>query len=56
MRISDRRHHFCIKQSFDNDSHDQQRFEIKRALSIILGLNWDDLKHIELKPNIPVCL
>ena len=31
-------------------------FEIKHTLSIISGSNWENLKHIELKPNLPVCL
>ena len=37
-------------------SDHEMSFEIKRTLSIISGSNWENLKHIELKPNLPVCL
>ena len=30
-KLSDRKHQFCIKQSFENDSYDEQRFEIKHT-------------------------
>ena len=41
-----------MKQSFENDRHDKQHFEIKYTLSIILGSNWENFKHIELKSNL----
>jgi len=42
-------------------SDHEMSFEIKNTLSIISGSNWEyrrhiDLKHIELKHNVPVCL
>ena len=37
--VSNRKQHFCMKQSFEKDSHDEQRFEIKPTFSIISGSN-----------------
>ena len=34
-------------------SDHEMSFEIKHTLSIISGSNWENLKHIELKPNLP---
>ena len=36
-------------------SDNEMSFEIKYTLSIISGSNLENLKHFELKPNLPVC-
>ena len=37
-------------------SHHEMSLEVKHALSIIPGSNWGNVKHTEVKPNLPVCL
>ena len=37
-------------------SDHEMSFEIKHTISIISGSNWENLKHIGLQPNLPVCL
>ena len=37
-------------------SDHEMSFEIKLPSSIISGSNWENPKHIELQPNLPVCL
>ena len=37
-------------------SDHEMSFEIKLPSSIISGSNWENLKHIELQHNLPVCV
>ena len=37
-------------------SDHEMSFETEHALSIVSGSYWKNLTHIELKPNLPVCL
>ena len=34
----------------------EQVLKLSIPSSIISGSNWENLKHIELQPNLPVCL
>ena len=37
-------------------SDHEMSFEIKHTTSTISGSNWENVKHIEFQPNLPVCL
>ena len=45
-----------MQYSFESDGNDEQHFEIQHTLGIISGSNCENIKYIELEPNLALRL